>query len=292
MTSVGVLGAGRMGLPVIQALVGAGHDVVAWDPDAVALARAASAGATVADGVARAAASADVLVTVLPGVGEAEAAMAEALPALRDGTLWLDLTSNDPRVAERIAGLAAARGIDVVGAPMGGGVAAALAGKLHLFVGGAEPAVGRARPLLETLGTVDHVGDAVGAGYTAKLLANLLWFGQAVAVTEALLLGTSLGLAPATLRATLAGSAGGSVFIDEYLDSLLDGDYLESFGIERCVEELDILASLARDAAVPFELSTLVGRLHREALERFGAVDGELLAAKLLEERAGRTLRG
>jgi 3-hydroxyisobutyrate dehydrogenase-like beta-hydroxyacid dehydrogenase len=280
-----------MGLPVIRALVSAGHDVVAWDPDALALARAASAGAAIADGVARAAASADVLLTVLPGVGEAEAAMAEALPELRDGRLWLDLTSNDPRVVEHIAGLAAARGIDVVGAPMGGGLAAALAGKLHFFVGGTESAVDRARPMLETLGTVDHVGQAVGAGYTAKLLANLLWFGQAVAVTEALLLGQALGISPATLRATLATSAGGSVFIDEYLDNLLDGDYLENFGIDRCVEELDILASLARDAAVPFELSTLVGRLHREALDRFGAVDGELLAAKLLEERAGRTLR-
>jgi 3-hydroxyisobutyrate dehydrogenase len=292
VTSVGVLGVGRMGLPVIRALLDAGHEVIAWDPDAVALARAASAGAAVADGVARAAASAEVLVTVLPGAREAAAVMAEALPALHSGSLWLDMTSNDPRDAERIAGLAAARGIDAVGAPMGGGVVAAVSGTLSFFVGGAESAVGRARPLLETLGSVDHVGDAVGSGYTAKLLANLLWFGQAVAVTEALLLGQSLGLAPATLRATLARGAGGSVFIDEYLDSLLDGDYLESFGIERCVEELDILASLARDAAVPFELSTLVGRLHREALERFGAVDGELLAAKLLEERAGRTLRG
>jgi 3-hydroxyisobutyrate dehydrogenase len=67
--------------------------------------------------------------------------------------------------------------------------------------------------------------------------------------------------------------------------------YLESFGIDRVVEELETLVSLAEDAGVPFELSTLVTRLHREALERFGAVDGELLAAKLLEERAGHTLR-
>jgi hypothetical protein len=57
------------------------------------------------------------------------------------------------------------------------------------------------------------------------------------------------------------------------------------------VEELDTLASLAREQGVPFELSSLVARLHGEALERFGAVDGELLAARLLEERAGRELR-
>jgi hypothetical protein len=124
---------------------------------------------------------------------------------------------------------------------------------------------------LDALGTIDHVGPSVADGYTAKLLANLLWFGQAVAVTEALLLGQSLGLAPARLAATLRASAGGSVFIDEYLDALLDGDYLETFSIARAVEELDTLASLAQQEGVPFELSATVVRLHREALERFGA---------------------
>lgn len=278
---VSLLGVGRMGLPIARALVEAGFDAVVYDPIADR-----TAGFVAADTVAEAVASADILVTVLPGTAELEAAMAEALPALRVGSLWLDLTSSDPRVVERLA-----RDVEAVGAPMGGGVTAAQARTLAFFVGGRFRAVERVRPLLEVLGAVDHIGESIGAGYTAKLLANLLWFGQVVAVTEALLLGQSLGLSPATLRRTLATSAGGSVFIDEYLDRLLDGDYLATFGLDRCVEELDTLASLARSEGVPFELSTLVARLHREALERFGAVDGELLAARLLEERAGRELR-
>jgi len=106
-----------------------------------------------------------------------------------------------------------------------------------------------------------------------------------------MLLGMALGVPATTLRRTLGAGAGGSAFIDEYLDRLLDGDYAESFGLDRVVEELDTLASLAQQEGVPFELSSVVARLHREALERFGAVPGELLAAKLLEERAGRDLR-
>lgn len=174
---------------------------------------------------------------------------------------------------------------------MGGGVSAARDGSLQFFVGGTNRAVDRARPVLEALGSVDHVGEGIGDGYLTKLLANLLWFGQAVAVTEALLLGQSLGLSPAMLRDQLAATAGGSVFIDEYLDRLLAGDYLETFGIDRCVEELETLVSLARGANVPFELSSTIARLHRDALERFGAIDGELLAARLLEELAGTVLR-
>ena len=251
------------------------------------------AGLQVSDDANALAAESDVLLTVLPGSAELAALYGwkSALGALHPGSTWVDLTSADPRVVERVAGGLGSRGIHAVGAAMGGGVDAARARTLRFFVGGPSEDVARVEPLLDALGTVDHVGDRVGAGHTAKLLANLLWFGQVAAVTEALLLGQSLGIEPARLRDSLAASAGGSRFIDDSLDALLDGDYLEHFGLDRVVEELEILEALAADADVPFELSATVVRLHRDALARFGAVDGELLVAKLLEERAGRTLR-
>jgi 3-hydroxyisobutyrate dehydrogenase len=289
--SIGVLGVGRMGLPLARNLVGAGFPVTVYDVDP---ARSSAADTAVAPSARSLAEGSDILITVLPGVAEIEDAMVGAdglVDSLRAGSLWLDLTSNDPRVARAIAERATARSIQSVGAPMAGGVTSALASSVRFYVGGTEAAVRRVRAVLEVLGSVDHVGENVRDGYVTKLLANLLWFGQVVAVTEALLLGQSLGLSPTALRTRLSASAGGSVFVDEYLDRLLDGDYLETFGIDRCVEELEILVSLANGADVPFELSATVTRLHHEALARFGAIDGELLAARLLEDRAGRTLR-
>jgi 3-hydroxyisobutyrate dehydrogenase len=72
---------------------------------------------------------------------------------------------------------------------------------------------------------------------------------------------------------------------------LLCGDYLTSFGLDRCCEELDAVAALAEEEAVPFTVSSAVRRVYQEALERYGALDGELLAVALLEERAGVRLR-
>jgi 3-hydroxyisobutyrate dehydrogenase len=288
---IGLLGVGRMGLPIARNLSAAGLHVTVYD---VRADRSAAAATATAESAAALAAASDILITVLPGIAEIEEAMTghgRLIEALAPGALWLDLTSNDPRVARQIADRGAQRQIQVVGSPMAGGVAAAGSATLRFYVGGEASAVGRARPVLELLGAVDHVGDGIEDGYVTKLLANLLWFGQAVAVTEALLLGQSLGLRLPVLRDQLAASAGGSVFIDEYLERLLAGDYLETFGIDRCVEELETLVSLAQGADVPFELSSTVARLHREALERFGAIEGELLAARLLEERAGVTLR-
>jgi 3-hydroxyisobutyrate dehydrogenase-like beta-hydroxyacid dehydrogenase len=277
-----------MGAPIVGRIVSGGFDVVAWDPQ---VARVTSAGATLARSADDAVASAAFLLTILPGTSELEPVATRAIEVLTPGSIWIDLTSSDPRMVAPIAGRARERGIAAIGAPMGGGVTAARNGTLRFFAGGTPAELDRARVILDLLGSIDEIGPHVEDGYSAKLLTNLLWFGQAVAVTEALLLGQALGLEPALLRRSLATGAGGSVFIDEYLDRLLDGDYLTGFGIDRCVEELDTIASLARDSRVPFELSNLVARLHREALERFGGLDGELSVARLLEERAGRTLR-
>jgi len=301
-TRVGVVGLGRMGLPIAVALADAGFSVVGFDtlPERNALATAPSrrnSRLRVAGSAADVAASVDILVTVLPGPNEVEEALLGQhglVHRMAPGALWLDLSSNDPTRVERIAERATAKGIANVSAPMGGGPAKAQSRTLSFFVGGESAAVERARPVLVALGgpdAIDHVAESIGAGCTAKLLANLLWFGQAVAVTEAMLLGVSLGVPVDSLRRSLAASAGGSVFIDQYLDSLLAGDYLENFGIDRCVEELEVLVHLAARKDVPFELSATVTRLYHDALDRFGAIDGELLAAKLLEQRAGVQLR-
>ncbi len=289
-----MLGLGRMGLPIARSLARSGFAVSVFDADAHR--RAAAFPLRVAGSAAELAGSVETLLTVLPGALELERVLLDdgLIDELAPGALWLDLTSGDPIVARRIAERAAGRDVACVAAPMGGGPSAAESGRLRFFVGGGPAAVERARPVLTALGgddAIDHVGRDVGDGCTAKLLVNLLWFGQVVAVTEALLLGVSLGVPVRALRRSLAGGAAGSVFIDEYLDSLLAGDYLETFGIDRVVEELDILARLADRDGIPFELSRTVARLHREARERFGAIDGELLAAKLLEQRAGIELR-
>lgn len=295
--TIGVLGLGRMGLPIAERLLAAGRRVLVFDLVDSRVDRAVSVGAIASSGVRELASDVDVLVTVLPGPREFEAAMLgpdAAIAAMRPGSCWLDLTSNDPRVAAEAARQATDRGVLSAGAPMGGGIAEATAGTLGFYFGGTDEAFARVEPLLATLGDagrLSRVGTTVDAGYTAKLLANLLWFGQAIAVSEALLLGKALDLDVGTLRTVLGNSPGGSAFIDHHLDALLAGNYLESFGIDRVVEELDTLTDLAGRTGTPFELSNLVARMHREALERFGPVDGELLAAKLLEERAGTTLR-
>ncbi|HEX7303424.1 NAD(P)-dependent oxidoreductase [Lentzea sp.] len=293
---VTVVGAGRMGLPVSRNLAAAGFDVVVTDV------RHDVAGAVVAGGArwepsaTAAAAGADVLVTVMPGIPEVRSVLSgpgSLLGELPGGAAWLDLTSSSPLVMREIQEDARRRGVAVLEAPMGGGPDAAATGTLQLFAGGDVATFRRLLPLLEVIADPDRivlVGGS-GQGYTAKLLVNLLWFGQAVATAEALLLGQSAGLDAEALRSLLANSAAGSDFLRHDVARVFRGDYLPLFGLDRCVEELDAVTELFRDCGVPAELSEVVARVHRRAAARFGPVDGELMAVAHLEELAGSPLR-
>jgi hypothetical protein len=93
------------------------------------------------------------------------------------------------------------------------------------------------------------------------------------------------------MRRVLAGSAASSSFIRHDLDALFEGDYLTSFGLDRCCEELSAITALARQDGVPFELSDHVEQTYQRALARYGPADGELLPVAMLEEQAGVKLR-
>lgn len=295
MSVIGFVGIGQMGTPMCTNLVRAGYRVIASDVRPERQETVESLGAEWAPTSVDAAAGSDVLITMLPGPGEVSRAMIDdgALDALPGGSTWLDMSSNSAAAAAPVQARADERGVHTLEAPVGGGIPAATAGTLQLFVAGDAELVERHRPLLDVLGEprqVLHIG-ARGTGYTAKLLVNLLWFGQAIAVTEALLLAESTGIDLAVFHDALNTSAAASTFIRRDLAALLDGDYLEFFGLDRICEELAALTPLAAEQNVPFELSTLVERIHLRALDRFGPRNGELLASALLEEQAGRRLR-
>ena len=293
MAAVAVIGVGRIGTALVPRLLGAGHDVTAYDVRPERRDAVEQLGARWAPDLAAAVSSAEVVFTALTGSAELEqlaVSSDDLLPRLRPAAVWVDLTSSSHEVSLRSAQRAAEHGVSYLGAPLGGGVDAVSAGSAVLYVGGDAAVLHTADPILRAFaGTVHHTGGP-GSGHLAKLLINLLWFGQVGLVTEALLLAQRLGLAPGRLETLLHGSAADSAFVSRHLPRLLAGDYLADFGLDRCVEELDGVEHAAARVDLPHDLTTAVADLYRAALERFGAVDGELLAAAWLEERAGTRL--
>jgi 3-hydroxyisobutyrate dehydrogenase len=279
-----------MGLPICGRLARRGFVVTATDVRSELRREALGAGARWASCAGAVAAEADVVITMLPGPGEVIAIADELIGALAPGSTWIDMSTASPTAA-RVVGVAAlARAVRVLDAPVGGNPNAAREGRLLAFVGGARADLADQREVLGTLADrILHIGPA-GSGYAVKLLVNLLWFGQAVATAEALTVARRAGLDLEVVRAALGQSAAATRFVADDAAALLRGDDLTSFSLARCCEELGSVLAMGDELAVPMELAAVVASVHGQALEHYGEVDGELLGARFVAERAGVSL--
>lgn len=208
MVRVGFIGAGRMGAPMVRRLVGAGHDVAVLGRTEENRRAVADLGARpVADTAALADGADAVVVCVFTDDQVKQICLDDGLPAaIRPGAALILHTTGSPRTAQAIA--AAAPHLDVIDAPVSGGPHDIAAGRVTLFVGGADDAVARVTPLLAAYGDpILHAGRT-GAGQLVKLVNNTLFAAQIGLVAQATQLGSRFGIDErALLDALTHGSA-------------------------------------------------------------------------------------
>ncbi len=294
---VGFVGLGNMGGPMCGHLARAGLEVRAFDLDEAALGRAVDAGASAASSAADCTDGAEALITMLPAPPQVEQVLlgdGGVIAALAPGSVAIDMSTSSRAVGERVWAAAAERGVDVLDAPVAGQSSGARTGALAVYVGGERQVFERTRPLFEVIGDparIFHVGRN-GAGYTVKLLLNLLWFIHSVAAAEVLSVGVRAGVSLDRLHAALVGSPANSNVLERDLRMVLDqGDYDEAFPMRLVTKDLGLAVDLARDVNMPVELTGLVEQIHRRARVAYGDDAGEISVVRLYEELAGSPLR-
>jgi len=211
MSTIGFIGLGNMGLPMARNLLRAGHQLRAFDVVAANVERAVAAKATAAASSAEAAAGAEAVITMLPEgrhVREVWLGPAGVIANAADGALLIDCSTIDVETARAVNQAAGERGLEVVDAPVSGGVAGAENATLTFMVGGSEAGVARARPLLAQMGkAVIHAGPS-GNGQAAKICNNMMLGISMIGVCEAFVLAERLGLAADKLFEVSSQSSG------------------------------------------------------------------------------------
>ena len=214
MTRLAFVGVGRMGLPMARNLLRAGHEVVAADIDAAALAAIEADGAEVADSPAAAVAAAgDLAIASLPSPAIVEEVLLGdegMVAAMPSGGVLLEMSTGPPGLARRLAEAGARRGVEVLDAPVSGGPPGAEAGSLAIMVGGSDAGLERVRPVLEAMGSrIVHMGSS-GAGQATKLCNNLLAGVHMAALAESVAIARREGLDPHRLLDALRNATGDS----------------------------------------------------------------------------------
>ena len=280
MAKIGFIGLGKMGLPMVENLLAAGHQIKVFDLLAENVLAAEEAGAVPADSIADAAKGVDTVISMVPEGKHVKAVYEgnEGVFANADpGTLLIDSSTIDVATSRVVSRQALEAGFDMVDAPVSGGVGGAVAGTLTFMVGGSEEAFERASPFLEIMGgKIIHTGGP-GNGEAAKICNNMLLAISMIGTSEAFALGRRLGLDDQTLFDVSSVSSGQNWSLTTYCPvpgpvptSPANNEYKAGFAADMMLKDLRLARAAAADSKIETPLGELSETLYSRLAEKGG----------------------
>jgi len=278
MTTVAIVGTGRMGSAMARSLARAGHDVVVQNRTRSSCeALAGEIRARVVDTPAQAAAAADVAITMLAddtAVRSVFTGPDGLVEGAHEGGVLIDMSTVLPDTIRSLAEAVRATGSGILDAPVSGSVSLAEAGSLTLMVGGEAADLERARPVLESLAkTIFHLGP-LGAGAGMKLAVNAVICGLNGALAEGLVLAEAAGVDRAVAYDVIAAGAAGAPYLGYKRAQFVDPETAPvAFTLALTEKDLRLITQTAEALGQPLPQT---------------AVNLELIRAASTEGRAGR----
>ena len=276
MSRVGWIGLGAMGLPMAGNVARAGHDVTAYDIDPGRAASLADDGVKPATSISQAATGAEVLVLMVATPAQVDGVLFGEDPAtssLDPGAVVMIMATVGPAAVQRWVERLGQQQVEVVDAPVSGGVRRAAEGDLLVMVGGADSAVQRVQPVLDAMaGHAPVVGPAPGDGQKVKLVNQLLCGVHIAAAAEALAYAEALGLdAPATWQVIREGAAASFMLNDRGERMVQPSDEVKS-ALDIFVKDMGLVLDAGRATSFPSPLASAAEQLflagHRAGLGR------------------------
>ena len=286
---IAFFGIGLMGKPMATRLLDAGYTLTVWNRSRAKAEALAGKGATVADTPAAAVATADIVISMLEA-GPVVAEVAQmALPGLRPGTLFIDMSSTKQAEAQQLHALLAQYGVNFMDAPVSGGVVGAEQGALAIMAGGSEADFTRAQAVFAVLGRSTLVGPA-GCGQLAKLCNQLIVGGTLNIVAEALLLAQAGGADPAAVRNAIRGGFAESRILELHGQRMLERNFMPGGQVKSQVKDMDNILNAAKLAGLQLPLTEVVAERYRSILESIPHADHSAALIALERLNPGKRL--
>lgn len=282
--SIGFIGLGHMGGPMVANLAKAGHDVTGFDVVSAACDQARQNGLRVANTLEEAVAGCDMVLTMLPAGQHVLNVWSQLVSLVPEGTLLIDCSTIDMESAGKAHAMAAAQNCPSLDAPVSGGTSGAASGGLTFMVGGAPEIFARAEPILQAMGKrIIHCGGA-SMGQAAKICNNMILGISMIAVGEAFVLAEKLGLSYQALFDVASVSSGQCWSLTTYCPvpgpvptSPANNGYRPGFAAGLMLKDLNLSQEAAEASGADTPLGRAALRLYRQFSEG-GAADRDFSA--------------
>jgi 3-hydroxyisobutyrate dehydrogenase len=282
---VAFLGLGVMGGPMAGWLAAKGHDVTVWNRTA---AKAGVWGQTyngvAAANIAEAVAGADFVMACVGDDPDALEVGQSAIVAMKSGAIYVDHTTTSAKVARALSEIADARAIGWLDAPVSGGQAGAVNGKLTAMCGGSQVIFDKAEPMLQAYcANIVRIGDA-GSGQSAKMVNQIAIAGVVQGLAEAVAFAKAEGLDTDAVLAAISKGAAGSWQMDNRWPTMVAGKFDFGFAVDWMRKDLRIVLEAANANGLTLDLTNMVDQFYKE----IQAAGGGRLDTSSLAKRLGR----
>ena len=204
----------------------------------------------------------------------------------------VDLSTTGPRIAAQVAAGLAEQGIDLVDAPVSGGVSGAVKGTLAVMVAGSPASVARCHELLSTIGKVFNVGAKPGLGQTMKLCNNLLSATALAISSEAMVLGVKAGLDPKIMLDVInSGTGRNSATVDKFPRAILSRSFDLGFTSGLMYKDLRLFMEEAENLGVQMWVAPAVRQLWLQTCAELGFQSDFSEIVKSIERLAQVTVK-
>jgi len=292
---VAFIGLGVMGYPMAGHLKKAGHDVTVYNRNpAKAKQWAAEYGGSTAATPAEAAKGQDV---VLACVGRdadlREVTLGEkgAFDAMSKGALFIDHTTASAGIARELAAEAEKRGFDFVDAPVSGGQAGAVNGKLGIMCGGSEAGYAKAEAVMAPYTKLAKRLGPAGSGQLTKMANQICIAGIVQGMAEAYSLMRAAGLDIGEVTEVISKGAAQSWQMENRIKTMNAGEYDHGFAVEWMRKDLGIALEEARRAGVSLPITALVDQFYAE-VENLGGKRWDTSSLFVRQETARKGNKG
>ena len=258
---IGFIGLGIMGKPMVKNIIKGGYTDVLVNgrhQDVLDEMEACGAKSATYEEIGR---QCDVVMTMLPNSPQVKEVMLGengVAAYMREGSIFIDMSSINPVASKEIAAVLAQKNIDMLDAPVSGGEPKAMDRTLSFMVGGKEELVEVYRPLLETMGSsVVRCGE-VGAGNTTKLANQIIVACNIQALSEALTLAQKAGVDPELVFQAIRGGLAGSTVMDAKAPMMIAGNDKPGFKIDLHIKDLNNALDCAHTVGAPLPMTAEV----------------------------------
>lgn len=294
-TSLGFIGLGVMGGPMARNLIKAGYAVTGFDTDGGRLGQFAAGGGKAAASAAEVGRVSEIVFLSLPTgdvVRQVVTGQGGLIAVMKSGTVLVDLSTTEAKVAQDAAAACAGSGIAFLDAPVSGGEQGAIDATLSIMVGGDAATFARCKPILSVMGrSVVHMGGS-GMGQAAKLINNLIVAAGFAAVCEGWALAVKAGLDPATLHEAIRGGWAGSRVMEETIPRLLKRNFVPGGTVDIMAKDVGYALNMARTLNMPVPVTALVHELFRMAKAQGKGPKAQPVLITLWEEWTGIQVGG